>query len=406
MGWPTGFDTIALNGLPPVRCICSMLHCNPALRSSRFSPWPALCLVAALWICVPAPAQKPKPPEPEKPQMLAVIPDAPGAVKVQTPRLQYLRIPDETTGLLSRQVEESMKSLRKVLRKRRLARITAWVGGAGDVRRVSASVRELLGEWRIPIPAITVIRVGALSSPATRVSFDVEVEADEEVNPHGLIYLAGVRQPSPEFRLDLREELNKSLDTLETRLREQGGSREDVLAARCMVSLSQDLAGLESEIRKRYPAASTRVMQALRASPDSYANCDLLARLRQAPEEPVEAKVITIADGAPPITSFFKVNTPQVVLTSAQLCFRSTDEDLRLGFERLDNTLKELGTGLEHAVQLSILAQAPELGLRAEAQGRRYLNAHYDPAILRQSVESLPALDSTISLDAVVAVPE
>jgi len=100
------------------------------------------------------------------------------------------------------------------------------------------------------------------------------------------------------------------------------------------------------------------------------------------------------------------VNTPYVVLTSAQLCFRESDDDLRLGFERLDNTLKEMGTALEHAVQLSILSQAPELGTRAEAQGRQYLNDHYDPAILRQTVESLPALDSTISLDAVVAVPE
>lgn len=373
---------------------------NP--RTSCVVAWFALAAV----LCPTAFAQRSKSKDYEKPQTLAVIPEAPGAVKIRTSRLEFLRIPEENSGLLTRQVEESMKSLRKALRKKRLARITAWVGGAGDVRRVSSSIRELLDGWKVPLPAIIVIRVGALPNPATRVAFDIEVEGDDPVNPHGLIYLAGVRQPSPEFRLDLREELEKAVSTLEKRLEEQGVSRDDVISARCMVSLSQNLADLDSAIRKRFPTANTRVMQALRATPDSYVNCDLLARLKQAPAEAMEAKVITMEDGAPPITSYFKVNTPHVVLTSAQLCFRATDNDLRLGFERLDNTLKEMGTALEHAVQLSILAQAPELGTRAEAQGRQYLHAHYDPAILRQSVESLPALDSTISLDAVVAVPE
>ncbi|MCW5966214.1 MAG: hypothetical protein KIT83_19405 [Bryobacterales bacterium] len=347
-----------------------------------------------------------KPLKEEKPQVLAPVPDAPAAVKIETARFSYLAIPSEDRGLLSKQVEESLKNLRRALRKRRLARITAWVGGAGDVRRVSTSIREQLAEWRLPIPAITVIRVGALANPGSRVAFDIEVEEENAVNSDGLLFLAAERSLSAEFRLDLKGDFQRVLGTLDERLRAEGVEPAAVIGARCFVSLSDDLAALDRELRQRYPAASASVMQALRTSPDSFVNCDLVARLAAAPSDAFEARIATLEEGQPPVTTVVKVNTPRLVLTSAQLCFRATDADLALGFERLQNTLEEQGTSLSNAAQLSILAQSPELGIRAEQQGRKFLNPLYDPAILRQTVEALPALDSTISLDAIVAVPE
>lgn len=370
-----------------------------------FLPQQSLALLALLALGVGCGmAQKPR--KEEKPQVLAQVPDAPAAMKIDTARFSYLAIPQEDRGLLSKQVEESLKNMRRALRKRRLARITAWVGGAGDVRRVSASIREQLAEWRLPIPAITVIRVGALANPASRVAFDIEVEEENAVNPHGLIFVAGERALSAEFRLNLKGDFQRVLGTLDERLRAEGAEPAAVMAARCFVSLSEDLPGLDQALRQRYPAANTRVMQALRTSPDSFVNCEMAARAAAAPAESIEARIATLAEGQPPVTTMVKVNTRRLVLTSAQLCFRATDTDLALGFERLQNTLEEQGTTLSNAAQLSILAQSPELGVRAEQQGRKFLNPRYDPAILRQTVEALPALDSTISLDAIVAVPE
>lgn len=350
------------------------------------------------------PAQKP--PKEEKPQVLAMVPEAPAAVKVETARFHYLPLPLEQRGLLSRQVEESMKNLRKLLRKRRLVRITAWVGGAGDVRRVSSSIREQLAAWRIPIPAITVVRVGALQDPSARVAFEVEVEEESPVNPHGLIFLAGVRQESAQFRMELKPDLERVLQTLEARLQAEGGASENVIAARCFTSMTNELAGLDLVLRQRYPSANTRVMQALRSSPESFVHCEMVARATSAPAVALEPRIVTVREGEPPITAAMKVNTPRLVISSAQLCFRATDADLALGFERLQATLEEQGTKLENAAHLSILAQSPELGVRAEQQGRKFLHPRYDPAILRQTVEALPALDSTISLDAIVALTD
>ena len=279
------------------------------------------------------------------------------------------------------------------------------MGGAGDTRRVSSSIRELLAKWRIPIPAIIVIRVGALPNPATRVAFDIEAEETSAVNPHGLMFLAGVRSVAPEFRFDIAAEVDRSLDILSQRLTEESGKPEDVLRARCFVSLTEDLRNLEATMRKRFPRAQTRILQSVRSSTESYANCDLVARLRSAPSQPIEARMLTPNENEPPITSLTKTNAPSLALTSAQLGFRATDADLALAFERLEATLKTAGSNLSRAVQLSILAESMELGRRTEAQGRKYLDPAHDPALLGVTVEDLPALDATFSLDAVAIRP-
>lgn len=389
------------NGLPFGRRRCVMMY-SALLARLRIFHRPFLLALGIICVVISGLCQRP--PKPEKAQTLATVPEAPGAVRMETSRLEFLRVPDEQTGLLSKQVEESMKSIRKSLRKRRLVRVTAWVAGAGDVRRVSSSIRELLADWRIPLPAITVVRVGALPNAGSRVSFDVELEGERDSNPNGLIYLGAVRSHSEEFTLALDKLLAESLDRLQSRLQEQRVEASAVLSARCLVSLTDDVGKLDDALRARFPGASTRVMQSVRVAPDSYANCDVVARLPEKPTEALEPRVVTETNGAPPVTSYVKVNTPQMVLTAGQLCFRSTDDDLMLGFERLEDTLKDLGTSLKHTVQLSILAQSPELEQRTEAQGRPFLQPQYDPAILRQTVEALPALDSTVSLDAVVAV--
>ncbi len=360
------------------------------------------CFTLLAFMAIPSHAQKP--PKEEKPQVLAPVPDAPGAVKIDTTRYGLLTVPLEERGLLSKQVEESLKALRRTIHKRRIARITAWVGGAGDVRRVSSSIREQLAEWRIPIPAITVIRVGALSRTSSRVALDVEVEEESSVNPHGLLFFAGERAVSTEFRMDLKKDFGGVLGRLDTRLQAEGVEPEAVVGARCFVSFSDDLTGLGESLQQRYPASKARVMQALRTSPDSFVNCELVARAAKPPNQPVEPRIETLREGAAPVTTVIRVNAPRLVLTSAQLCFRATDNDLALGFERLQNTLEEQGTKLSNAAHLSILAQSPQLGVRTEELGRKFLNTRFDPAIFRQTVEALPALDSTISLDAIVAV--
>lgn len=362
-----------------------------------------LAVIGCLLLAAALPGQKKI--EEEKPQVLALAPEAPDYIKAETARYSFLALPAEESGLLSRQVEESMKNLRRLLKKRKVLRITAWVGGAGDARRVSSSIRELLAKWKMPIPAISVIRVGALPSRASRVAFDVEVEEEDPVNPHGLLFLAGVRTVAPEFRFEIKPEFEQSLRTLEERLREEGAAPTDVLHVRCFVSVTEDMPTLELALRQRFSNAVARVLQSVRASPEAYANCNLIARLGKAPVQPLEARVITPRENEPPITSLLKTNARTLVISSGQLGFRSTDADLALAFERLQNTLAAAGTTLANAAQLSILAASLDIGRRTEAQGRKYLNSRYDPAILRVNVEGLPALDATVSLDTIAVVP-
>ncbi len=356
------------------------------------------------WLAVPG-VRGQKPLAEEKPQTLELAPEAPDAIKAETSRLAYLLLPLERSGLLSHQVEESMKKLRAQLRKRKLLRITAWVGGAGDTRRVSSGIRELLAKWRIPIPAITVVRVGSLPDRAARVAFDVEIEESKPVNPHGLMFLAGTRAAAPEFHFDVSGEVRKSLDILAQRLAAEGSRPDDALMTRCFVSLTENMPALEQTVREHFPKSQIRVLQGLRSSPDSYAACNLTVRLSATPPEPLEARVTTLEEHAAPVTTLTKTNARGLVLTSAQLGFRATDADLDLAFERLQSTLKTAGSSLADTLQLNILAENLEVGQHAESRGRRYFNPKHDPAILRAAVEGLPALDATFSLDAIAIIP-
>ena len=98
----------------------------------------------------------------EATQTLEAPKEPPAAVTAETSRLIFQVSPLSAKGLLSQQVRDALKALLKSANGATIVKLRAFVAGSGDLRRVQAIAGEIFTERRLPLPALSVVQVGAL----------------------------------------------------------------------------------------------------------------------------------------------------------------------------------------------------------------------------------------------------
>ena len=76
-------------------------------------------------------------------------------------------------------------------------KLRAFVAGSGDMRRVQAIVSETFTERRLSLPALSVVQVGGLPLEGAQVVIEATSVGKKEVNPNGLVFIAGQQAASP-----------------------------------------------------------------------------------------------------------------------------------------------------------------------------------------------------------------
>jgi hypothetical protein len=207
-----------------------------------------------------------------KTQVLEALPDPPSAVRVESSRLVFLTSPLTTKGLLSQQAKEALSSLRKQAHGATLMKVRAVVAGRGDSRRVAAIVSEQFTEWKLPLPAVSTIQVGALPLEGAQVQLEGIAEDRRPVNPHGVEYQAG-----KEFLKPLSE--SGELAPLKPLLEQALGALEgEMLTVTCLVSSLDKVAELEAAITAKFPGVAHLVAQSQRATGSGQAHCEGVSR--------------------------------------------------------------------------------------------------------------------------------
>src|SRR3954451_3235618 len=112
--------------------------------------------------CLWSAPKKKKKNEEEITQTLEEPKDPPSAVVVDASRLTYFVSPLSAKGLLSQQVRDALKNLLGQVHGAQIMKIRAFVAGSGDLRRVPALTSEIFTDKKLPLPAVTVVQVGAL----------------------------------------------------------------------------------------------------------------------------------------------------------------------------------------------------------------------------------------------------
>jgi enamine deaminase RidA (YjgF/YER057c/UK114 family) len=205
-------------------------------------------------------------------QTLEVLPDPPAAVKVESSRLVFFTSPLTTKGLLSQQAKDALSALKKQAHGATIVKLRAFVAGRGDARRVSAIVSEQFFEWKLPLPALTILQVGALPVEGAQVQIEAIAEERKPMNFNGVAWLAAKQIAKP---LAESGEVNAVQPLLEESLSALSG---DVLAVTCFVSNIDGAANLERAMAAKFPTAARTLLQAQRATGSGLARCEGVAR--------------------------------------------------------------------------------------------------------------------------------
>jgi enamine deaminase RidA (YjgF/YER057c/UK114 family) len=315
----------------------------------------------------------------ENTQALPQSPELPAAVTAETARLAYQVSPLSSKGLLSQQTRDALKVL---LRSNRgpIVKLRAFVAGSGDLRRIGEIAAEMFQEKHLPLPALSVVQVGALPVVGAQVVVEATEVDRKVVNPSGVAFLAA--QPA--------SGVADSLAKLKSVLAASGMQPSEALLITCFVSSLDDQRDTQQAMAADFPGAALDYVQMQRAPVAPAASCEATARL---------AKPASSSD-----SQMAAVSGPEVVITGTQMAFGNQDGDFKLAFERLEKTLAASKTRFDRVVMAHLYVTASGLSSRVLALQSGQTSHTHPPAVTLVPIESLPSLDALFGID-VIAVP-
>ena len=349
---------------------------------------PLLCALLAVSLLT---AQKKK--KEEETQSLRVPEQLPAAVTADTARLTFHTTPLSAKGLLTPQVREALKALQHEAGSETVLKLRVFVAGSADLRHVRDLVSEFFTSHKQPLPSIALVKVGALPLEGAQVVLEAVTAAKKDVNPAGLAFIAPTVATAEDPLGPVPPLMEKSLAGLRQSLAAAKLAPSDAMRVTCFVSSLANIAETRHLVEASFAHAALDYVQPSRAPREAMAACEAVARLHQAPAQPLTFAAVQGVQTA-------LVNAPQLVLTGTQDSFGYQESDTRLAFERLKKSIEQAGgepsrIAYAHFYPLSASLAAEVRKVRAALLPT--------PAETTLIFEGLPSMDAGFGMD-VVAV--
>lgn len=317
-----------------------------------------------------------------RPQVLELPKDPPQAIAVDTQRLSFHVSPLSGRGLLSQQVREGLRALIGSARGAAIVKIRAFVAGTGDMRRVQAIVSETFMERRQPLPALSVIQVGALPLEGAQVVMEAIAQEKKPVAQHGIAFVAA--QPA-----DAKDAFGPLKSALGSASLESAAVRR----VTCFLNSLDYVDTVRAQAAAAFPEASANYVQLRRDSAGGFVACEAVAALSKAPAKALEAV------GSP--AQVVRLGPGRIVLSGTQMAFGGEDGDLRLAFGRLDKALESAGTDIKRVVFARVYPLTNSAAQRFVRVRSEYFDQSAQPATTSLIFEGLPSLDAYVGMDVV-----
>lgn len=358
----------------------------------------ALCALAAF--AGPFDKKKKKSEE-DVTQVLQLPKDPPSAVVAETARLGFYVSPLSSKGLLSQQVRDALKGLHRSVAGASIVKLRAFVAGSGDMRRVQAIVSETFTERHLSLPALSVVQVGGLPLEGAQVVIEATLVGKKDVNPNGLVFIAGQQAASPKPLEPLAPLVEQSLAGLRTALRGAGSQPEDVVRGTCFLSSLDGFGKIRGLVESEYRGAAWNFVQTQRAPANSVVECEAVARARVKIEKPV---VFLNPEGLPKSPNYSQialVSAPRIAITGTQVAFGFQDTDARLAFGRLQKELAAVGASVKEVLWSSVYPLSPFIADEVRKIRFEYYDPARPPASTLLPFEGLPSMDASFAVDAI-----
>ena len=322
--------------------------------------------------------QKKKNEEP-KTQVLPLPPQLPMALRADAEALDFHISPLLKTGGLGAQIRLSLNNLIRDTRGETIVKLRAYVSGAGDARRVQAEVSQIFTERKLPLPALTVLQVGALGSETAQVVIDAAVSTRRQENPKGLAFFAGQSGAT----------LTDAIGQLKQSAQAASVATDQILTATCFTARLDSFESARANVQGMFPHASVNLVQAVRDPSNDSAVCEAIGRLDQSP---AEGPVVLLKERRVAL-----VSARQLVFTGLQLSFGSFLDDAHEAFVRLERAATAVDP-IQAPVQVNVFSLDPSGG-----SALRKTTAVPPSTFTVQTVEGLPAVDASAGIEAVMA---
>lgn len=347
--------------------------------------------------------QRKKKTEEELTQTLEALPDPPHAVVAETRRLAFHVSPLTAKGLLSQQVRDGLRGLNRSVSGGTIVKVRAFVAGSGDLRRVQSIVSETFSERKLPLPALSVVQVGGLPLEGSQVVLESVSVAKKDVNPMGLAFISGQAHSTDRPGDPAAPLAKRSLTDLSTAVKGAGSEHGDVIRITCFMSTLDDLSEVRGMVAAQFPGAATNYIQIQRAPLRAIVECEGVARLRQAPAEPLKLINPDGLTASPNYSHVALVAAPKVALTGTQAAFGFEDKDARLAFQRLQRDLEQVKASIKDVAMSSIYPLSASIADQVRRIRFEFYDKAHPPASTMLPFEGLPAMDAGFAVD-VVAV--
>lgn len=328
-------------------------------------------------------------------QTLPLPKEPPTAVVADTDRLIFQVSPLSSKGLLSQQTRDAMKALLRSNHGAPIVKLRAFVAGSGDMRRIQDIAGEVFTAAKLGLPALSVVQAGALPLEGAQVVIESVGIEKRTLNENGVAFISGQAGNS----------VGEALDQMTKTLATAGMDGSDVLRVTCFVSSLEASRNAHGLIDAGFKEAAFNYVQMQRGPVTPAAECEGVARLRQAPSQPVIYLNPPSSAGPGAYSQMVLVHAPKVVFTSTQLGFGRDESDVRLAFDRLQKALAGMNANLGKLAMSHVYLTSMAIAEKIRAVRKTFYDATNPPASTLLPFEALPSLDASFGVD-VVAVPE
>jgi enamine deaminase RidA (YjgF/YER057c/UK114 family) len=336
-------------------------------------------------------------------QVLQLPKEPPLAIVAETSRLVFHVTPLSAKGLLSAQVREALKALPRITGGATVVKLRAFVAGSGDLRRVQSIVSETFTVRRWPLPVLSVVQVGGLPLEGAQVVFESISMAKKEVNPHGLVFLAGQQATGPAPLDPVAPLAEKSLAGLRTAVTASGAAPGDVLRGTCFLTSLDGLAKVRELVVANFPAAAWNFVQIQRAPARAIVECEAVARSHVGGEALEFLNPEGLAK-SPNYSQLARVTAPRIALTGTQVAFGIQETDAKLAFSRLEKELVQVGASLKNAAMSSVYPLSESSANQVRKVRFEFMDQARPPASTMLLFEGLPSMDASFAVDVVAVV--
>jgi enamine deaminase RidA (YjgF/YER057c/UK114 family) len=323
----------------------------------------------------------------ETTQVLELPKDPPQAVTAETHNLTFQIAPLSNKGLLTQQTRDAIKALLKLNAGSTIVKVRAFVSGAGDMRRVPALVSEALTEKKMPLPVVSVVQAGGLPMVGAQVVLESIAVNKKEVNPNGIVFVAGQTATSENPLDPVLPLAEKSIAGIDKAL---AGISSGVLQVTCFTTSLDEMTKVQSLLMSHYSSAAVDVVVMRRAAPRSIVNCEAVGRLSSTRTVPLE--ILNSGQSA-------AVSAPKLVFTGTQMAFGFDDKDARLAFQRLDKALEPLGASTKGAAMVNFYPLSNSIATQVRKISAEFFDPKRAPAATVSLFEGLPAMEASFAVD-------